>query len=153
MVLGWICWLFPNVRNALAVVRPETVMRWHRGVCDHTGAGSSWLGRPVLPAEIRKLIREMSIANPLWGAPRIHGELLKLGIDIGQTSEAKYMLRRRGPPSQGWKIFLRNQADGIVAMDRVRSADCLVPVIVWALDHGAWPATDPVAWRDGASDW
>jgi len=58
------------------------------------------LGRPAVPTEIRQLIREMSIANPLWGAPRIHGELLKLGIDIGQTSVAKYMVRRRGPPSQ-----------------------------------------------------
>jgi hypothetical protein len=55
--------------------------------------------------------------NPLWGAPRIHGELLKLGIDIGQTSVAKYMARRRGPPSQGWKTFLSNHADGIAAMD------------------------------------
>ncbi|MGE5772888.1 MAG: hypothetical protein ACM3Z4_12780, partial [Hyphomicrobiales bacterium] len=59
----------------------------------------------------------MSVANPLWGAPRIHGELLKLGIDIGQTSIAKYMARRRGPPPQGWKTFLHNHADGIVAMD------------------------------------
>jgi hypothetical protein len=64
---------------------------------------------------IRRLIREMSIANPLWGAPRTHGELLKLGIDIGQTSVAKYMARRRGPPSQGCKTFIRNHADGIVA--------------------------------------
>jgi hypothetical protein len=69
------------------------------------------------PTDIRRLIREMSIANPLWGAPRIHGELLKLGIDIGQTSAAKYMARRRGPPSQGWKTFLRNHADGVAAMD------------------------------------
>ena len=67
--------------------------------------------------EIRKLIREMSIANPLWGAPRIHGELLKLALDIGQTSVAKYMVRRRDPPSQGCRTFLRNHADGIVAMD------------------------------------
>ena len=59
----------------------------------------------------------MSIANPLWGAPRIHGELLKLGIDIGQTSVAKHMVKRRGPPSQGWKTFLHNHADGIAAMD------------------------------------
>lgn len=63
------------------------------------------------------MIREMSLANPLWGAPRIHGELLKLGIDVGQTSVAKYMARRRHPPSQGWKAFLRNHADGIAAMD------------------------------------
>ena len=119
MVLGWICGLFPNARDALAIVRPETVLRWHRA-----GFRSYWrwksrrcAGRPAVSVEIRKLIREMSIANPLWGAPRIHGELLKLGIDVGQTSVAKYMGRRRGPPSQGWKTFLRNQADGIVAMD------------------------------------
>ena len=74
-------------------------------------------GRPAVSAEIRKLIREMSIANPLWGAPRIHGELLKLGIDVGQSSVAKYKARRRRPPSQGWKTFPRNHADGIVAMD------------------------------------
>ena len=58
-----------------------------------------------------------SLANPLWGAPRIHGELLKTGIDVGQATVAKYMARRRGPPSQGWKTFLRNHADGIAAMD------------------------------------
>jgi transposase InsO family protein len=95
------------------------VIRWHRA-----GFRSYWrwkssrrCGRPTVPLEIRRLIREMSIANPLWGAPRIHGELLKLGIDIGQTSVAKYMARRRAPPSQGWKTFLRNHADGIAAMD------------------------------------
>jgi hypothetical protein len=59
----------------------------------------------------------MSVANPLWGAPRIHGELLKLGIDVGQTTVAKYMARRRRPPSQGWKTFLRNHADGIASID------------------------------------
>jgi len=59
----------------------------------------------------------MSVANPLWGAPRIHGELLKLDIDVGQTTVAKYMTRRRRPPSQGWKAFLRNHADGIASMD------------------------------------
>ena len=73
----------------------------------------------------------MSIANPLWGAPRIHGELLKLGIDIGQTSVAKYMARRRGPPSQGWKTFLRNHADGTVAMDLF-----VVPTISFRLLYG-----------------
>ena len=84
-----------------------------------------------MPLEIRRLIREMSIANPLWGAPRIHGELLKLGIDIGQTSVAKYMARRRGPPSQGWKTFLRNHADGIVAIDLF-----VVPTISFRLLYG-----------------
>jgi hypothetical protein len=73
----------------------------------------------------------MSIANPLWGAPRIHGELLKLGIDIGQTSVAKYMVKRRGPPSQGWKTFLHNHADGIAAMDLF-----VVPTISFRLLYG-----------------
>src|SRR5262247_1234125 len=73
----------------------------------------------------------MSIANPLWGAPRIHGELLKLGIEIGQTSVAKYMVRRRGPPSQGWKTFLRNHADGIAALDLF-----VVPTISFRLLYG-----------------
>src|ERR1035437_4244357 len=77
--------------------------------------GQPW--RPPVSKEIRQLIRKMSRENPLWGGPRIHGELLKLGIDIGQTSVAKYMARRRGPPSQGWKTFLHNHADGIAAMD------------------------------------
>src|SRR3954468_3704106 len=108
------------------------------------------VGRPTVSAEIRQLVREMSIANPLWGAPRIHGELLKLGIDIGQTSVAKYMARRLRPPSQGWKTFLRNHADGIAAIDLF-----VVPTVSFRLlygpDHGAWPATDPVAWGYGAS--
>jgi transposase InsO family protein len=81
--------------------------------------------------EIRQLIRQMSGANPLWGAPRIHGELLKLGIDVGQTSVAKYMVRRRVPPSQGWRTFLRNHADGIAAMDLF-----VVPTISFRLLYG-----------------
>ena len=111
--------LFPDLRDALAVVRPETVIRWHRA-----GFKAYWRwrsrprrGRPTVSVEVRQLIRDVSLANPLWGAPRIHGELLKLGIAIGQTSVAKYMARGRGPPSQGWRTFTRNHADGI-------SADC-----------------------------
>ena len=88
-------------------------------------------GRPTVPLEFRQLIREMSLANPLWGAPRIHGELLKLGITIGQTSVAKYMARRRGPPSQGWRTFLRNHADGIAAIDLF-----VVPTISFRLLYG-----------------
>jgi hypothetical protein len=84
-----------------------------------------------VPAEIQQLIRQMSIGNPLWGAPRIHGELLKLGIDIGQTSVAKYMARRRGPPSQGWRTFLRNHADGVAAMDLF-----VVPTVSFRLLYG-----------------
>ena len=93
----------------------------------------------------------MSLANPLWGAPRIHGELLKPGIDIGQTSVAKYMTRRRAPPSQGWRTFLRNHADGIAAMDLF-----VVPTIffrpVYDADQASWPAADPVVWGDRASN-
>ena len=119
LVLGWVCGLFPNTRDAFAIIRPETVMRWHRAGFRSYWRWKSRRGpcRPAVSEEIRQLIRDMSIANPLWGAPRIHGELLKIGIDVGQTSVAKYMVRRRGPPSQGWKTFLLNHADGIAAMD------------------------------------
>jgi transposase InsO family protein len=133
MVLGWICQLFPKTREALAIVRPDTVVRWHRAGFQHYWRWKSrprW-GRPAVPAEIRQLIRGMSLANPLWGAPRIHGELVKLGIDIGQTSVAKYMAPRRGPPSQGWKTFLHNHADGIAAIDLF-----VVPTLSFRLLYG-----------------
>ena len=81
--------------------------------------------------EVRQLIREMSLANPFWGAPRIHGELLKLGIDVGQTSVAKYMARHRRPPSQGWRTFLLNHADGIASIDLF-----VVPTISFRLLYG-----------------
>ena len=100
-----------------------------------------------MPLEIRELIREMSIANPLWGAPRIHGELLKLGIDIGQTSVGKYMARRRGPPSQVWKTFLRNHADGIAAMDLF-----VVPTISFRLLYGLFGRRQVLWFGDRASD-
>ena len=73
--------------------------------------------RPQIDTDLRALIRRMSIENPLWGAPRIHGELLKLGFEVAQSSVAKYMIKRRGPPSQGWRTFLRNHAPDIAAMD------------------------------------
>src|SRR6476646_4538133 len=121
---------------------------------DPTGAGSRdavVVGR-LFGVEIRRLIREMSLANPLWGAPRIHGELLKLGIDIGQTSVAKYMARRRGPPSQGWKTFLNNHADGIAAMDLFVVPTISFRLLYGLLDHRAWPAADSLVWRHIASD-
>jgi transposase InsO family protein len=74
-------------------------------------------GRPQIEADLRALIRRMSIENPLWGAPRIHGELLKLGFEVAQSSVAKYMLKRGGPPSQGWRTFLWNHAPDIAAME------------------------------------
>jgi hypothetical protein len=133
MVLGWVCQLFSKSREALAIVRPDTVVRWHRAGFRRYWRWKSkprW-GCPGVPAEIRQLIREMSVANPLWGAPRIHGELVKLGIDIGQSSVAKYIARRRRPPSQGWKTFLRNHADGIAAMDLF-----VVPTLSFRLLYG-----------------
>src|ERR1022692_946655 len=98
--------LFPKVCDALAIVKPDTLVRWHRASFRSYWRWKSRCrgGRPIVSPEIRRLVREMRIANPLWGAPRIHGELLKLGIDIGQTSVAKYMVKRRGPPSQGWNV-------------------------------------------------
>jgi transposase InsO family protein len=98
----------------------------------------------MVPLEIRQLIREMSLANPLWGAPRIHGELLKLGIDVGQTSVGKYMRRRRRPPSQGWRTFLRNHADGIAAMDFF-----VVPTLSFRLLYGLlilWRGRREILW-------
>jgi hypothetical protein len=115
---------------------------------DCFGAGSPGVVWAVQRCQLRfrQVIREMSIANPLWGAPRIHGELLKLGIDVGQTSVAKYMVRRRGPPSEGRKTFLRNHANGIAVMDLF-----VVPTVSFRLlDYGARPATNPVARRHSA---
>jgi hypothetical protein len=116
--------LAPKVLSTLAIVKPETVIKWHRaGFRSYRRWRSRRRGgQSTVAPEIRKLIREMSTANALWGAPRIHGELLKLGIDIGQTSVAKHMARRRDPPTQGWRTFLRNHADGIAAMDLFASA-------------------------------
>jgi hypothetical protein len=74
-------------------------------------------GRSRIPKETRDLIREVSRANPLWGAPRIHGELLKVGIDVAQSTVAKYMAKGRRPPSQSWQTFLENHADGIASLD------------------------------------
>jgi transposase InsO family protein len=117
--LVWLYRLCPEVLSAVAIVRPETVVRWHR-----LGFRAFWRwksrnlgGRPKIDDEIRNLVRRMCKENPLWGAPRIHGELLKLGFNVAQSTVSKYMIRRRGPPSQGWKTFLRNHADGIAAVD------------------------------------
>ena len=111
--------LFPSLLDASIVFKPETLLRWHR-----IGFRLFWrwksrrrAGRPALSADLRSLVRRISRENPLWGAPRLHGELLKLGIDVAQSTVAKYMVRRRGPPSQSWKTFLRNHAPDIAAID------------------------------------
>jgi hypothetical protein len=131
--------LFPDVRGALAIVKPGTVIRWHRAAFRAYWRWKSRTrgGRPKVPPEIRQLIRDMSLANPLWGAPRIHGELLKLGIYVGQTSVAKYMARRRRPPSQGWTTLLRNHADGIIAMDLFAAPSARAAVVHEILQRGA----------------
>jgi putative transposase len=106
-------------RTALVIVRPETVIAWHRRGFRlwWTWRGRRRIGPPTAPADVCTLIRTMAKANPCWGAPRIHGELLKLGIDVCQATVAKYMGRRRQPPSQTWRTFLQNHVGQIVAAD------------------------------------
>ena len=110
---------FPSIPQVLTIVQPETLVRWHRAGfrCYWRWKSCPRGGRPLIEADLRALIRRMSVENPLWGAPRIHGELLKLGFEVAQSSVAKYMVKRRGPPSQGWRTFLRNHALDIAAMD------------------------------------
>jgi transposase InsO family protein len=110
---------FPSIMKVLTIIEPETLVRWHRA-----GFRRYWRwksrsrgGRPQMDLELRTLIRQMSMENVLWGAPRIHGELLKLGFSVAQSTVATYMVKRRGPPSQGWRTFLRNHAPDIAAMD------------------------------------
>jgi len=110
---------FPSVLKAIKIIRPETLVRWHRA-----GFRRYWRwksrslgGRPPIDTDLRALIRRMSVENLLWGAPRIHGELLKLGFVVAQSTIAKYMAKRRGPSAQGWGTFLRNHAPHIAAMD------------------------------------
>jgi hypothetical protein len=109
----------PTALNAPKILQPESVIRWLRA---GFRAYRRWRsrrpgGRPRIPADIRHLICEMSVASPLWGAPRVHGDMLKLGIAVGQITVAKYMARRRRPPSQGGNTFLRNHAEGIASID------------------------------------
>ena len=125
---------FPSIIGVLQIIRPETLIRWHRA-----GFRSYWRwrsrnrgGRPQIDAELRALIAQMSADNPLWGAPRIHGELLKLGFEVAQSTVSKYMVRRHGGPSgQSWRTFLRNHADGIASIDLF-----VVPTISFRLLYG-----------------
>ena len=110
---------FPSILQVVKIVQPETLVRWHRAgfCCYWRWKSRSRGGRPQIDTDLHALIRRMSMENPLWGAPRIHGELLKLGFAVAQSSVAKYMAKRHGPPSQGWSTFLRNHAPDIAAMD------------------------------------
>jgi len=125
----WLYRLWLRCLDTMVLVRPATVVQWHR-----KGFRLFWRWRSRIDGrqwnrEVRDLIRQMSSANPLWGAPRIHGELLKLGIEISRATVAKYMVRRRGTPSQTWRSFLRNQAAGIAAIDMFIVASVSFPLL------------------------
>src|SRR5450759_2345960 len=124
---------FPAILKVVTIIEPETLVRWHRA-----GFRRYWRwksrsrgGRPQIDVELRTLIRQMGMENLLWGAPRIHGELLKLGFSVAQSTVATYMVKRRGSPSQGWRAFLRNHAPDIAAMDLF-----VVPTIGFKLLYG-----------------
>jgi putative transposase len=111
--------LWREWRSSLVIVKPETVLSWHR-----QGFRVYWAwksrhrsGRPAVPTQIRQLIRTMSVANPIWGAPRIHGELLKLGINISEATVSRYIRKKVKPPSQTWRSFLANHAGQLVSVD------------------------------------
>ena len=116
----WLSQLWADWRSCLVIVKPDTVIRWHR-----EGFRLYWrwksrkrrLGRPRIDAEIRRLIRRMSRENPLWGAPRIHSELALLGYEIAESTVAKYVKRCSPPPSQTWRTFLENHVGDIAAID------------------------------------
>ena len=119
LLWAWLCSVWKDWQSGLFIMKASTVVGWH-----HKGFRLfSWKirrgkpGRPSVPKEIRELIRIMSRDNPIWGAPRVHGELLKLGIKIGETSVGKYMVRRRRPPSQTWRTFLQNHVTSMVSVD------------------------------------
>jgi len=125
-MLVWMTRLWPSLLGVIQVVEPATILRWHRA-----GFKTYWrwksrkrAGRPRIDRELRDLIRRMSRENPLWGAPRIHGELLKLGFELAESTVSTYMIRRRRPPSQSWRTFLRTHAEGIAAIDL-----CVVPTV------------------------
>jgi hypothetical protein len=145
LLWAWLSTAWHSWRTALVIVKPETVIAWHR-----QGLRLWWTwksrrrtGRPGFPADVRALIRTMSQANPLWGAPRIHGELRKLGIDISQASVGKYMMRRATPPSQTWRTFLANHVQQIAAADFFRRSDGHVPPLVRARNPRARASPDP----------
>jgi putative transposase len=116
----WLRRVWRDWRSALLIVQPETVVAWHR-----KGFRLFWKwkichgkpGRPAVPKQVRDLIRRMSRNNPRWGAPRIHGEWLKFGIEITEPTVAKYMVRHRTPPSQTWRTFLQNHVSSLVSVD------------------------------------
>jgi hypothetical protein len=141
---------FPSVLKAITIIRPETVVRWHRA-----GFRRYWRwksrslgGRPQIDAELRALIRQMSADNPLW--PRIHGELLKLGFVVAQSSVAKYMVKRCGPPSQGWRTFHRRH--GPVSLFRPLASTCSMSSssFDWSAETLSGSMSHPIRARNGS---
>jgi putative transposase len=111
---------WPRTLNAMVLVKPATVIQWHRKgfrLCWRWRSRSRSVGRPEVSSETRDLIRQMSMANPLWGAPQIHGELLKLGIEVSQATVGRYLPWRPKVPSPTWRTFLQNHMTDIVAVD------------------------------------
>jgi putative transposase len=136
----WLCRIWPQVISAMVLVKPTTVMQWHRRgfrLAWRWRSGTLRPGRPKIASETRDLIRQMSTANPLWGAPRIHGELLKLGIEVSQATIGPYMPWRPKEPSPTWRSFLRNHMTDIAAVDMfvVATATFGLLYAVIFLDH------------------
>jgi transposase InsO family protein len=133
----WLYRLWPRCLDLMVLVKPATVVHWHRQGFRLFWRWRSRSGRPSVDRETRDLIRRMNAANPFWGAPRIHGELLKLGIEVSQATVAKYMVRRSSAPSPTWRSFLRNQAEGIAAIDMfiVASASFRLLYVMVILRH------------------
>jgi transposase InsO family protein len=122
--------LWPSLLGAVQVVQPGTILRWHRAgfIMLWRWRSRNRAGRPRIDRGLRDLIRRMSRENPLWGASRIHGELLMLGFEVAQSTVSKYMVRSGAPPSQNWKTFLGNHAQAIAAIDL-----CVVPTLTFDL--------------------
>jgi putative transposase len=116
----WLSSVWNGWQSSISIMKAATVIGWHRkgfGLFWSWKIGRGKPGRPAVSKEVRELIRMLSRDNPLWGAPHIHGELLKLGIDVGETSVSKYMVRRRKPLSQTWRTFLDNHLKTLVSVD------------------------------------
>jgi len=109
----------PDVLRSISIVCPDTVVRRHRArfLLFWRVKSRGEAGRPRVPVAVRRLIRQISVDKPLWGALRIHGELLKLGIDVSQSTIANYMVQGQRTPSQSWLTFLRKHANDIAAID------------------------------------
>ena len=118
----------------MVLVKPATVIDWHRkGFRLYWRRRSRHLGRPGIDREVRHLIRQMSTANPLWGAPRIHGELLKLGIEVSQATVGRYLPWRPTVPSPTWRSFLHNHMHDTAAIDMFVVVMASFPLVIAAL--------------------